>query len=284
MNTRGLFANNNQTKTLWLADLAKQKNSFLMCLTETHLNESISNNELVNSHWDIIRADREIRQCGGTAILYRSDIIIDHGNILKVSNSYCEMICCFFPSINLANITIYRPPGCPTIKFQDTLNQAEDWITKLEKAAHKPTILLNGDLNLPFMENWNQAVTDSLLEAIECRKTKGKSISSDKEQALLLYNLVSEHFMIQSVNDPTRYKNILDLQFCNDQNTIFDYEILDTVITSDHAAIIFSTNIALDKSKCPDKPKSKIYSTKIHEFDTLTATKLEWDKVRHSIA
>ena len=46
---------------------------------------------------------------------------------------------------------------------------------------------MNGDFNLPFMDNWNEDVITELLDLHSKRREQGKSITSDKVQAKAIY-------------------------------------------------------------------------------------------------
>ena len=256
-------------------------NAFLLCLTETHLQKNISNSELTNNFWSIIRADRVKRMCGGAAIAYRSSLDIDDENLITFSNDYCEMVCVYFRNINLANITIYRPPGCNKMKFDEVINKAKEWIRNIEILYHNPRVIINGDLNFPFMCDWNGTITDSLCESIEARKLNGKSVNSDKEQALDLYNLTCESFMTQCVNIPTRKQNILDLCFSNDTNLISNVDIIENVIMSDHSTIILETDIEALYGNSNHKEHINIYYTNIPEYETMDASVTEISNMRN---
>ena len=147
MNIRGLYSNNNTEKINALYDMAIDSNAFMICLTETHLKKSINNSEITNRFWSIIRADRINRICGGAAVAYRTQLDVDHNNIITFSNGHCEMVCVYFNDLNLGNVTIYRPPGCPKILFNEIIMKAKDWINNLQSSRNNPRIIINGDLN-----------------------------------------------------------------------------------------------------------------------------------------
>ena len=118
-NIRSLYPNYDLTKTNTLFDLAKMKNSSLICLTETHLNNNISDFEILSEGWNIVRCDRAKRLCGGVAIYY-SDIysIIDRTSF---SNSYCEMVGIYISELNLAVIIVYTTPNSKLKHFLEIL-------------------------------------------------------------------------------------------------------------------------------------------------------------------
>lgn len=87
--------------------MAEANNSCMILLTESHLNSNIPDCILTKEGWTVIRADREKRICGGVIGIVRYEFPI--GAKLSFSTSYCEVIDMYFSSINLINITIYRP-------------------------------------------------------------------------------------------------------------------------------------------------------------------------------
>ena len=83
------------------------------------------------------------------------------------------------------NVTIYRPPGCPTGKLKDAMKVISDWIQTNETSS-SPRIIFNGDFNLPFMRQWDEDSITSILEHCTVREGMGQSISEDKIQATIL--------------------------------------------------------------------------------------------------
>ena len=147
VNIRGLVNSNSSYKMDLLKDLVSDRNCFLVCLTESHLNTYIPHTETDLIVWEQVRSDRD-KIIGGGVVCYVRDTI-PLTNSLIFSNSYCEVVCFNLPSINTVNITIYRPPGCPSEKFKESINVVSDWLKKQESGV-SPIVILNGDFNLPF--------------------------------------------------------------------------------------------------------------------------------------
>ena len=97
-NIRGLYNFSDLTKPNILYDLSSVHNVDIMCLTETHLNDKISDNELLRQGWEIFRSDRKDRIMGGSAILLKSDYIVT--DRMTLSNSFCDTIGIFIHCIN----------------------------------------------------------------------------------------------------------------------------------------------------------------------------------------
>ena len=70
--------------------MALENNIGIICLTETHLNYKVSDNELISDGWEIFRTDRKGRIMGGSAIILRSDFIVS--KTFYLSNSYCDTV------------------------------------------------------------------------------------------------------------------------------------------------------------------------------------------------
>ena len=78
------------------------------------------------------------------------------------SNNFVEVQCLVVPSIDLALITIYRPPRCPTLKFKEAISWTRAWLGDLEQGSRPlPAILLSGDLNFGFLKDWSSSATSS---------------------------------------------------------------------------------------------------------------------------
>ena len=272
-NTRGLFPKSNQTKVSYYENLAKENNSILICLTETHLNESILDAEIKIDGKKIYRTDRSQRQGGGVITYLRDDLAVN--SELKHSNSYCDTLGLYIPQLELALITIYRPPKCPSFKFKECLENVRDWVGGLEvQGKSTPTILLSGDFNLGFLEDWNEDKIESTKQAINNQMKVGRGIAEDKLQAKMLIELVEEHFLIQEVNEGTRKERILDLVFSNDMNLVLKISQISHSKLSDHNTSIATLSYNLKQHELQEKVN--FTSTVIPEYDTEGADEEDW--------
>ena len=82
-----------------------------------------------------------------------------------------------------------------------------DWIQSNE-TSNSPRIIFNGDLNLPFMKNWNEDSITNILKHCTVREDKGQTISQDKLQARIIAEFTQLNVMTQFMNSPTRMNNI----------------------------------------------------------------------------
>ena len=95
-NIRGLFPKSNQSKVPYLCDLAKTKNSPLICLTETHLTHEILDAEISINGYNLFRSDRQKRSHGGVCTYVRKDLAAKIE--MQFSDSYVDF---FNPSIKI---------------------------------------------------------------------------------------------------------------------------------------------------------------------------------------
>ena len=74
LNIRGLTLVSNCVKVSSLEDTLEYENSIGICLTETWLDESISNAEIQMSKYEIFRSDRKLRQREGVTLYLRKEL------------------------------------------------------------------------------------------------------------------------------------------------------------------------------------------------------------------
>ena len=139
-NIRGLYPQSNKTKVPYLSDLAKLSNAPYICLTETHLNPDIIDAEIQLENYTLFRSDRNERSHGGVAIYVRNDLAATM--ILNDSNSYCDSLVIEIHKLNLILINIYRPPKCPKILFNQTLEAIKVMLQNIESESSTKDILI----------------------------------------------------------------------------------------------------------------------------------------------
>ena len=222
---------------------------------------------------NIYRTDRTQRQGGGVITYLKDDLAVK--SELKHSNSFCDTLGLHIPEIKLALVTIYRPPRCPQFKFKECLEMVKDWASSLETEGQPtPTILISGDFNLGFLENWDSEKLEATKEAIQKRTNNGKAVADYKIQARMLIEFVEEHFLIQHISENTRKQSILDLVFSNDENLILRCSQLQHAKLSDH-----NTQVAiLSYDLKPQEVQEKINfaTTVVPNVDTEGADKEDW--------
>ena len=70
--------------------------------------------------------------------------------------------------------------------------------------------------------------------------------------------------------------------FVNNSDFFIKHEVIENVITSDHAFNILTTNLSLEKSE-DDNVNDCIYSTRIIEYNLMDAETEEWLKLKDKI-
>ena len=153
--------------------------------------------EIAISGYDLFRCERSERSHGGVAIYCRKDIAVK--TFVKDSNSYCDSLILDIPQLNLVLINIYRPPNCPEILFDQTMEPTSNFLRNLEYYNQRAnTYLVVGDFNFPSLKDGKLS------------ENKSSTASSEKKQANTLHNFASEFFLEQYITRPTRNQNILD--------------------------------------------------------------------------
>ena len=125
-NVRGLLSYD-KTKILTLERLANLNNSVAIMLTETHLSIDIEDSEVNINGWNVLRGDRSNRKCGGSIIYTKDGLTV--ANESNFSNDYCDVVAVYISNRNIAMISVYRPPSCPTAKFSEVISYMEKWLS-----------------------------------------------------------------------------------------------------------------------------------------------------------
>ena len=211
---------NQKYKTKYIEEQTIDEDHFVpfIVLTETHLFKDIYDAEVQINHYNLYRADRIKRKCGGTAIYIHESIAID--NIDTFSDSVCESVMLYNKTLNLVIISAYRPPkGENNLhihkSFSNLLSTIETFLSKLKN----PDVIILGDFNLPSID-WKS-------ETIEASK-------SDKKCAEIMLQFIDKQLLTQHVSENTRKdKNILDLILTNNPDIVHNTSV-EKVKASDH--------------------------------------------------
>ena len=210
-----------------------------MNLTETWLDDTIEDVVAIEGY-NIFRGDRMNRVRGGTAIYVNEKI--DTNIKLKMSNGKCEEVAVEMPDIQTLNIVVYRLPDTKSHEFNPILSEIQNILQNLEKL--EPTIILSGDLNFPFVK-WKRLQDNSCSWEY---KPHTNATADEKQQFEKLYEICSNYFMLQMIEEPTRKENMLDLMFTNEASIVTAVEVTESSY-SDHNIIEISTNYLLTEEK-----------------------------------
>ena len=220
LNVAHLLKNSTQNRSkINLLNDVVDSNCLFLGLTETHLNEKISDNEINIDKFNIVRCDRLIRKGGGVCLYVNQRA--QFSMCVSYSNQTCELLIVKIHSPEIYVIIMYRPPDCELSEFEDVLNILISWIRSLSSPL--PDIFLMGDFNFPS-HDWahNQLISSS-------------------NQVSLLLNASDSLFLEQMVTVPTRKKNILDLVFTS--HDLIDTISVQNTAISDHNIIYVELNL-----------------------------------------
>ena len=222
-------------KQICMMDLIETHKPDIICATETHLNSSISNSEILPPDFSetTYRRDRNERGGGVLIAVHKSILASDEPSLdtnseikwVKIHSNHAQplFISCF-----------YRPPSSDKTAIEE-LNKS---VCRLTNSNKIPNVLLTGDFNMPGID-WKSGTIKS-----------SPQYGSDANQSML--SAIQDCCMVQSVEQPTRGKNVLDLVFTTNENIITSCETVPGM--SDHQAVV--TNINLKAKLTKQKPRT----------------------------
>ena len=243
--------------------IAESKFIPFIVLTETHLQEKIYDAEVQIKNYDLYRSDRILRKCGGTAIYMHNSIPVD--NIETFSDSVCESIMIYNKNLNLAIISVYRPPkGDSNLNihksFTNLLSTIETFLSKLENA----NIVVLGDFNLPSIVWHNESI---------------RSEKPDKKCAEIMLQFMDKQLLTQHVLENTRKdKNILDLILTNNVELVHNITVEKVGNVSDHDKV----NLGFLFDFHQKSNDNEVYKP-THPLDELNLNKADWPAIRQEL-
>ena len=207
-------------------------------ITETYLDNTIADSEILPPNYTVFRLDRN-RHGGGI--------------LIAVLDTFTSVACPQYgrPSIELLWVQLhvgshpvmfgvfYRPPG-----------SSESYLTELQSSLFSlpPTsaIFLCGDFNLPGI-CW----------------TNPSELNVDKNTSLL-FSMIHDLSLEQCVLTPTRGSNLLDLVFTNRPEIVSSVEVTDNLPNTDHDCVEFYLDILPPKQTPVHR---LLYNYKKTDFD-----------------
>ena len=236
-NIEGLVTENSKIKIDYMREYLKEEKEYLlMNFAETWLNDTVKEDVEIEGY-RIFRADRQGRIRGAAIYLNNR---MEANEICAISNGICELVAIEIPDLQTVNIVVYRPPKTESKDFEIILTKIQDIFRSLKQPD--PTIILSGDFNFPFVE-WER------LEDNSCRwiyKPYANALTDEKKQFENLMDLCSTKCMLQTIEEPTRGKNTLELFFTNEASLITSIGVYKSAL-SDHDLVEISTNYTVDK-------------------------------------
>ena len=205
-----------------------------MCITETHLDNSFVDTQLLLScDKTIYRKDRNLHG-GGVLIAVDSEL----PSTVVNSDTTAELISILMtgPVYNLFIVCYYRPPGV------NDLDQVHDHLSKLKLLDPSAFIILAGDFNVPNI-NWSQPDF-----------TAGGHVNS------ALLNILSEFNLLQLILEPTHVKgNTLDLLCTDLGGNMSDHSVINPGL-SDHHIISATITSPYHPSHSSSPATYRVYS------------------------
>ena len=235
------------------------------------MNESIVEDANINE-FQTFRVDRKDISRGGVAIYIKDQL--EAKLVSKINAGKCEMLALHIEKLNTLNIVIYRPPDTTLNTFSHIINKLQNILESIE--TPEPTIIITGDFNFPFIK-WIK---------VSCNGCRWEYVSSasasrdEKAQFLNLILLLDKYNIVQSIEEPTRGNNTLDLVFTNNIDMFIDIGVTKSTL-SDHNVIEISTSYKINHTKNNEREKEK-GETALWRFN-FRSENISWDTVNEKI-
>ena len=228
----------------------------IIIITEPWTKPHITNAQISMGDYQIVRADRKQRIRGGALLYIHNDLPISSEE--SYDEFYCQACICTIKPSNTIVASVYRPPDTPVENTDKLLNFLTTYISKATNDQHMD-IIIGGDFNHPDI-NWEDLST-----------------RNSDHAAKSLLGFMSEHFLSQYVNVPTRNDNILDLLLTNNSNLILHTSAEKTPM-SDHKIVT-----ALTQQSIKPLPPAAKPTFQPHTFRNLRIQKENLDPINEHI-
>ena len=246
LNCRSLKSTSKQAEFHVLTDEVKPD---IICGTESHLNDSISSNEIFPNGYEIFRKDRDLH--GGGVFIAVSNKYI--ASSLPELDTNCELIWINLQCKGARPLyicTFYRPPKSD-FEVLEALGKS---LGDLNQHKSLPNIVLAGDFNLPDIL-WESS-------SINTNRIYSSGLSYH------MMDIANDNYLTQLVTEPTRDDNILDLIFTTTPDLIDSVQVRPGM--SDHYAVTAEINMRAKYNL--QKPRS-VYLYK----------RANWDKIKDDL-
>ena len=234
-NAHGLINKDTKWKIDALKEHVQVNNIFLMNFTETWFEKEIQDEEIPG--YTTFRSDRksEKKKKGGGAAIYLKNGF-EARLLMNDQVESCEIVAIEIEKTNIINIVIYRPPDTDLSTFTRVMNKVKRLLSVMD--TPEPTVLITGDFNFPFIE-WKR---NEMGACAWRKKTTVHGTIDQQKQFDRLLEVAEKYHLIQTVEEPTRIGNTLDLVFTNNIDIITQHDVSKTIM-SDHNIIEITTNI-----------------------------------------
>ena len=184
--------------------LCIENNSDVICISETWLDDTIDDSDVIIPGYQLFRRDRN-RHGGGVAIYIKDVLPVKEISELKIEGIEIVGIEIKFQTKNFIVACCYRPPGSRLAEADEFLDKFQDCIN-IMYTKNVESIFVLGDFNDRCID-WNDNHHNS-------------------ELGLKLKKLIANNIMFQIINDPTHnapnYSSLLDLIITDSPGYILD--------------------------------------------------------------
>lgn len=195
----------------------------IIAMTETWLNDHVTNGMLsCTGNYNIYRNDRKTLG-GGVMLMVNSGLRVNKVNIpTKYKDLEILAIDVFGQRVSRF-VVLYRPPSM----INEVSKRLFECVASLLNVEH-PVVVI-GDFNLPDIK-WKPFI-DFPRESILYSSFIEMLTEQGLEQLVETYTRVDKHSGREST---------LDLLLCTDSAFVYDVQVCEPVLTTDHSAIVFS--------------------------------------------
>ncbi len=223
----------------------------VFCFTETWLNDTVFNNEIIPIGYSIYRKDRSAR--GGGVLIAVNDNI-PSWSVKSPSHLEVTSVALQLDKVIIIS-TVYVPPNAPMSCMQSLCT----YLACL--SSENSSLVVVGDFNLPD---------------IDWPALQGSCPASN-----LFCNTVFECNLIQFIDEPTHIKgNTLDLVLSNDSNLFVSVKVhpeSDNPFPTDHFMISCGLQGSAPGPRCPCGPSSLVYDYPKANWDGMCSYLLDQD-------
>ena len=250
----------------------------VIAITETHLKSYVKDAQVKLPEYQVFRADRAIRSCGGVLLYVHDNIAVTSSKIFD--NGTCEACVCVSLPCKSIIVSAYRPPDCSSSKFIEMLKFLQNCIEE------NPNCKINimGDFNLPNI-NWRSRS----ICLIPTDFSESTRLGESSESARLLLDFLDTNFLSQYVDKGTRFENTLDLILSNSPHviqevsssgtTLSDHNVVDILLDQNNALSFVSTNI---KPNIPQGFRALDFSNASFKKINKKLSEIDWDHLAPS--
>ena len=207
-----------------------------MAITETWLQDHISDAQVEIPGYTSYRADRKKRRGGGCILYLHNDVVATKQ--FSYSDNSCSGTIVYCTSLHLLLVAVYRPPAAPDLTFDKLMAFVQEKMDLVSENTTTPDVYILGDFNLPLFD-WE------LHRAPNNPPAKAYSVMSD---------FLDNNFLTQLVTEATRGENILDLVLTNRPQEASSIQVLDNRI-SDHKLVECTLAFNPIENVRPDVPE-----------------------------